>query len=266
MAGEIQVFKISSDYRKVFEFSMGDMCWMKWHPKTNVLIAGGETGEIYIWRIPAGDCKVIQGNGTKCECGTLTADGKKIAVGYGDGTVKLYDIKSQAADIEVLAESTLGHTGSVTSISTDDENGLFITSSEDGKVLIIGPSGPIGNLFPNAGPVEIVSFCPDFELKLAATGTLEGKVTIWDVPKQSVRCECDLGHPIGVTRTLWAPEQTLVVGTLSGMIKGFDARSGQEKFLMSGHVAEIYDLDFNKTTGIVLSTSEDKKAKIFRLP
>lgn len=67
MAGEIQVFKVQDNYRKVWEFSMGDMSWVKWHTATSVLLAGSETGEIYVWRIPSGDCKLMSGNGHKCE-------------------------------------------------------------------------------------------------------------------------------------------------------------------------------------------------------
>ena len=71
MAGEIRAFKVDKNYKKVWEFSMGDMCWMKWHSKANVLMAGSDSGEIYIWRIPSGDCKVLQGAGHKCECATV---------------------------------------------------------------------------------------------------------------------------------------------------------------------------------------------------
>lgn len=72
MAGEIRAYKVDNKYKKVWEFSMGDMCWMKWHSKANVLMAGSDSGEIYIWRIPSGDCKVLQGSGQKCECATVT--------------------------------------------------------------------------------------------------------------------------------------------------------------------------------------------------
>lgn len=67
MAGDIQVFKPKNNYKKVWEFSMGDMSWMKWHKAAYVLAAGAESGEIYIWRIPSGDCKVLLGGGEKCE-------------------------------------------------------------------------------------------------------------------------------------------------------------------------------------------------------
>lgn len=38
LAGDIQVFKVNSNYSKVWEFSMGDMAWMHWHKSANVLL------------------------------------------------------------------------------------------------------------------------------------------------------------------------------------------------------------------------------------
>lgn len=34
---------------------------------------------------------------------------------------------------------------------------------------------------------------------------------------------------------------------------------------LEGHAAEVYDIKYNKTTNQVLTTSEDKTAKIFKL-
>lgn len=170
MAGEIQVFKLSQNYSKVWEFSMGDMVWMKWHQSANVLLAGSETGEVYIWRIPSGDCKVFQSSGHKSEVGALTADGKRLVVGYGDGSVRLWDIKSSTCIQEILAESVMGHKESVTCIACDPDNGLFLTGSEDGMVMLASASGPSGSLHPSAGPVESLAFCSEADIKLVACG------------------------------------------------------------------------------------------------
>lgn len=170
LAGDIQVFKVNNNYAKVWDFSMGDMSWMQWHASANVLLAGGETGEVYVWRMPSGECKVLQGNGHKSEIGELTSDGKKLIVGYGDGTVKLWDIKSSSVLQEILADSPLGHSSAITSIAADPENGIFLSGSEDGKILIAGANGALGNLMPNSGSIESLAFCSDSDIKLAACG------------------------------------------------------------------------------------------------
>src|ERR1044071_1337435 len=100
---------------------MGDMSWMQWHLAANVLLAGSDAGESYVWRIPSGDCKVLQGNGHKAEVGQLTADGKMLIVGYADGCVKLWDIKSSTVIQNFEENSALGHSGAITSIAADPD-------------------------------------------------------------------------------------------------------------------------------------------------
>lgn len=205
IAGEIQVFKVSQSYKRVWDFSMGDMAWMRWHKAANVLMAGAESGEVYVWRIPSGDCKVLQGQGAKSECGRLTKDGKRLVVGYSDGAVRVWDIRTNTVAQEVVSTSTYGHTENVISVDTDCDNQLVLSGSVDGQITITGPTGPVGNLYPSGindnDSIEAISFAPahDDALKLAASGTIKGKITIWDVPRQTVRCECkdDLGG--GVT-------------------------------------------------------------------
>lgn len=229
MAGHIQVFKVSQDYALVWEFDMGDMIWLQWHPAANVLLAGAEAGETYVWRIPTGDCKVLQGNGDKSMNGVVTADGKRLVVGYGDGTVKLWDIKTSTVVQDIVAGETLAHTEAVISSAADPDNGIFLTGGEDGKILISSNTGPLSNLYPAAGTVEALAFSNEGDLKLVACGTLRGKVSLWDISKQAVRAECENDDPTGITKILWAPTYTLLCGTLDGSVRAFDGRNGQHK-------------------------------------
>nr|XP_019933458.2 angio-associated migratory cell protein-like isoform X1 [Aedes albopictus] len=267
MAGQIQVFKTTQEYKKVWDFTMGDMCWMKWHFGAHVLMAGSDTGEIYVWRIPSGDCKVMQGFGEKCEVARLSHDGKRIAAGYGNGAFKIYDIKTNAPILDIAPSEATSHTSNITCMSIDRDSQLILTGSEEGKAVVMGPTGPVGVLLPDGGPVEaVVIDNPDFELKVAATGTLNGKVTIWDVARQTARVECEDPHKTGVTKLLWGKDCSLIGGTLGGVIKVWDLRSGALKFDLLGHRNDIQDISYDKQKNILLSTSEDATAKIFQLP
>lgn len=275
MAGEVKVFKIEKDYKKVWEFSMGDMSWMKWHRKANVLLAGSEVGEIYIWRIPSGDCKVLQGSGDKCEVAVFTSDDKKLAAGYGDGTFKLWDVKNQQVLLnippEAREESEVPPPG-ITTIDTDKENQLIIAGSVDGTAKLIGSNGLVGTLpVASSGsevfPVERVLIdCPGFEIKVAVTGSLNGKVIVWDVAHQSVRHECQDDEPAGITILEWAKDQTVLAGTLGGAIKAWNIRNGEKKFTLLGHANNIHDLAYHEKKNLLLTVSEDRTAKVFALP
>lgn len=232
MAGYIQVFKLSQDYKQVWEFEMGDMSWMQWHIAACVLLAGSDTGESYVWRIPSGDCKVLQGNGSKAEIGQLTADGKSLVVGYSDGCVKLWDIKSSTVIQNYEANTALGHSGSITSIAVDPDNGRFLTGSDDGKIMIANNTGPLTNLFPSGGSVEALSFSSEKDdLKLVACGTLEGKVSLWDVNRQAIRFQCQNPDPTGITKIVWGTNFSVLCATLDGSIRIFDGRNGANRVI-----------------------------------
>ncbi len=49
--------------------------WLLWHKESNILFAAQKTGEIFVWKIPGGQCKVIPGHGKGTECATLMPDG-----------------------------------------------------------------------------------------------------------------------------------------------------------------------------------------------
>lgn len=177
----------------------------------------------------------------------------------------MWDLKSNTAILEVAQSgNNNGHSDGINCISVDRDNNMVLTGGVDGKSILIGPSGAVGSFLPNSGSIESVLLdCPEFEIKIAVTGTLEGNVTVWDVSKQSVRNECEDNNKSGITRTLWAKNHTIVAGTLSGAIKAWDARSGQSKFLLLGHTDNIHDMCYDKNKNIILSVSEDKTAKIF---
>lgn len=266
MAGYIQVFKVTQNYRKVWEFTAGDMCWLRWHTAANVLLAGTASGEAYVWRIPSGDCKVLQGHGAQCETAELTHDGKKLAVGYRDGHFKLWDLKTNATVMEVPPNAE--RCGSIVSVAIDQENQLFVTGSDDGCALVLGSTGVLGMLTGQSDQCieSVLVDYPDFEMKIAATATLQGKLTIWDVARMAKRVECVDESPTGISRMLWLKDYIVCAGTLGGLIKGWDFRSGEKRFTLSGHTDDVQYVAYSKEKNIILSVSEDRTAKIFEVP
>ena len=48
---------------------------MQWHPAANVLLGGSVQGEVYMWKIPDNDCKILPGTGNRVEAGAILPDG-----------------------------------------------------------------------------------------------------------------------------------------------------------------------------------------------
>lgn len=49
--------------------------WMHWHEKSNVLFAGSVGGDVFMWHIPDGACKIFQGFGQRTMTAVLLGDG-----------------------------------------------------------------------------------------------------------------------------------------------------------------------------------------------
>jgi hypothetical protein len=49
--------------------------WLQWHPVANVLLLGTVDGDVWMWKIPSGDCKTFQGPGCTATSGRVLPDG-----------------------------------------------------------------------------------------------------------------------------------------------------------------------------------------------
>lgn len=266
MAGQVQVWRTST-MQKVWDYAMGDMTWMRWHHGTNVLMAGAASSEVYMWKIPSGDCKVFGGGGEKSDCGVFLPDGKRACVGYSDGSLKLLDLKAGAFSKAMPS----GEIGTVSDIAAHIDNNLIIAgvngkaivaSTNQGKVIsTLNTQVPGGTEEQN---VECVAFSPDNGLPLAAYGTLEGYLFIYDLAHQSLR------HTVrqdgAITKLLWDQERPSVytAGT-DGIVRHFDVRSGLLVQEWLGHRADILDLCQSRTGRHLITASDDKTSRIFKL-
>lgn len=78
MAGHIQVLKVSTEENQqqpwpvAFEYDTDDISWGQWHFGTRVLLIGVDKGDIYVFKIPSGDVKILKGHNVKVECGKVS--------------------------------------------------------------------------------------------------------------------------------------------------------------------------------------------------
>jgi ribosome assembly protein SQT1 len=53
--------------------------WLNWHPRGNVVLAGGQDGTVWMWQIPSGNCMaVFTGHVDQVTSGGFTPDGSFI--------------------------------------------------------------------------------------------------------------------------------------------------------------------------------------------
>ncbi len=192
-----QVYKVPSK-EKVFEFETGDVTWLDWHPGANVLFVGTEDSQLWMWKIPSGTSKIFQGHGEKVESARILPDGKRAAVAYGDGSMRIFNLKSE----EVLhnVTGTNGHEAAICALDARSDNNLIATGGQDGVAKIFNTqSGKSIASFqcskkpsaqeteddeePASRGVESVLFSQPAQNQLV-TGTLDGTLNVWDISSQ----------------------------------------------------------------------------------
>jgi len=315
MSGIIKVWRLpksieeGSDSQSISEikneplwsFETSDISWLKWHDAApNVLFTGTEESELWMWKVPSGDSKIYMGKGEKVETALLLPDGKRIAVAYADGSIKLFDLKTG----EVL-NSFVHYDKS----NSSDDNETFVSPiasldvRTDGGGQILASGGvngitkiyntttgkTIGNLLcggsnsqetdsdiPNTTTVEAIVFS-NGEHNVVVTGTLSGKVTIWDVSTQVSRHSINIGD--GVVKILWRNNNAsstnivpsserknssqIFVATLDGLVKIIDTRTGKVIGECSGHTASILDICQSPDGTTLISCSDDGDCRVF---
>ncbi|XP_060080044.1 angio-associated migratory cell protein-like [Ylistrum balloti] len=266
LSGLVKVWKVETK-TEVWSFECSDIEWLQWHPLAPVLLSGTVDGDVWMWKIPDGDCKTFQGHGCTAGVGRILPDGKRVCVGYDDGAVKIWNMKT--ADVMKTISGREGHTSTVVCMDCHQDNSMVMTGSTDVTAKIINTStGKVLSTFncesvkEGDNSVEACGFCK--QQTLAATGTLQGTLCIWDMPTQITRSKCQ--HEAGVVRLKWDPTAPLVyTACLDGVVRLWDGRNGQCVNQWSGHTDAILDVDLSRDGETLVTVSDDKTARVFSL-
>lgn len=269
MSGLIIVWDIAAK-KQVWNFETTDLEWLQWHSQANVLLAGTVDGSVWMWKIPSGDCKTFQSHGSRSTCGVMMKDGKRAAVGYEDGSLKLWDLRQGLHSFH-LSDGT-AHTRSITCVDTHRDNMLVATGSEDssvkivhansGKVLTTLSAGLQSSDADSLPSIEAVGFSP--LQPILATASLSGVLGLWDLSSYRLRQQCK--HAGGIVRLQWDPDAPLVyTGCLDGVVRAWDCRSGNCEQEWYGHKGEILDFAVAGDGSFLLTGSADSTARVFTL-
>ncbi|CAG2102511.1 unnamed protein product [Medioppia subpectinata] len=275
MNGLIQIWTINGE--KVFDFEVDEINWMSWHPMANnVLMAGTATGDAWMWKLNTNltsDCKTFQSFGKSNCVAKCLSDGKRIAMGYDDGVVRVWDLKNVSV-IHTINDFS-AHKGTVTALDCTADSSLIASGSLDSTAkLVNSQTGKVVATFQcsngsadteDEGNDSVESVGLNSTLSVLATGTVEGSVDIWDMSTQIKRHSCK--HESGISKLLWDHNSPHVLYTagLDGVLNVYDTRSGEQIGAKRGHSNHILDLTISKDSTIALTASEDNTCKIFSL-
>lgn len=230
-----------------------------WSREGNLLVVGGEDGQIRAWDGTSGsELFTLQGHEKAATSLAVSQDGRWLVSGSLDHTVRVWDLGNRSVmhsltgptEIQAVALSP-----DAQELAATGRNGSVRTwSRETGKQL---------QLFRVDGePVRAVAYSPDGRW-LAVTGS-ERLALIQN--RQSARGLLPLrGHAQEITAMTWTPDSRhLVTASSDQSIRLWEAESLREALVLRGHTAAVTSVAVSADGQRLLSGSEDHTVKVWK--
>jgi WD40 repeat protein len=184
-------------------------------------------------------------------------DGKTLASGSGDQTVKLWN----AATGKLL--STLqGHTDSVYSVAWSPEGKILASANGDKTVKLweAATGKLLSTLHGHTGQVRSVAWSPDG--KILASGSDDQTVKLWDAAAGKLLTS--FPGNTAVWSVAWSPDgETLASGSGDQTVKLWDAATGKLLSTLQGHTDAVYSVAWSSDGKTLASANGDRTVKLW---
>ncbi|KAF8313569.1 WD40 repeat-like protein [Clavulina sp. PMI_390] len=249
-----------------------EIMWLQWHPKGNVLLAGGNDATLWLWQLPSGNTmQVFAGHDSPIHAGSFTPDGKRILTGDESGNLFFWDPRETTPVWKLSAsDGRFALEGGITSIGINPSSTLAVVGGATGgiRVVNLAKGSVVGALegHEEGESIEAIKFL-EFGAAgagMVATGGTDGKICVWDLSNMNLRTT--LQHSDAITTLLPHPAPSAHVITSASAdrtVKTWDARAGKLLKDNVGHQGPVFRAALGMDGSVVTTGSEDGVCLVF---
>jgi WD40 repeat protein len=186
----------------------------------------------------------------------FSSDGKTIASGSADSTIKLWNLEGK--ELWTLT----GHSKGVLSIAFSPDRKTIASGSYDNTIKLWNLEGKeLRTLSGHSNRVRSIAFSPDG--KTVASSSDDKTIKLWNMKGKELWTL--LGDSYGVNSVAFSPDGTTIAsGSDDKTIKLWNLK-GKELRMLSGHSNRVLSVAFSPDGTTIASGSEDKTIKLWNL-
>ena len=191
---------------------------------------------------------------------SFSPDGKMLASGSGDNTVKLWNTTT-GKEIKSLT----GHTNGVNGISFSPDGKMLASGSSDNTVKLWDTTTgkETKTLTGHTNSVFGISFSPDG--KMLASGSGDNTVQLWNTTTGE-EIKSLTGHKNEVNGISFSPDgKMLASGSSDNTVKLWNTTTGKEIKSLTGHTNGVNGISFSPDGKMLASGSGDNTVRLWRL-